>query len=207
MSCRALSDRNVTYQMPDREITGNSFFFGPKASIEKAFGSAREKLVARVRAGDEEAFGELYREFSPLVHGILIARLPRQEVQDIVQEVFLSAYKNIGSLKDENALGGWLARIARNHVAEHYRRSRPEDELPEEMPGKGSRHAEAADVMRAIRSLPEAYSETLTLRLVEGMTGNEIAAATGLKPESVRVNLHRGMEMLRQKLGITEANK
>ena len=56
--------------------------------------------------------------------------------------------------------------------------------------------------MSALRSLPEAYRETLMLRLVEGMTGVEIAERTGLKPESVRVNLHRGMEMLRQKLGI-----
>ena len=62
-------------------------------------------------------------------------------------------------------------------------------------------------VRQTIKSLPEAYSETLVLRLVEGMTGNEIAARTGLKPESVRVNLHRGMEMLRQKLGIAGIGK
>ena len=51
-----------------------------------------------------------------------------------------------------------------------------------------------------IRSLPEAYRETLVLRLVEGMTGPEIAERTGLTPASVRVNLHRGMKMLREKL-------
>jgi RNA polymerase sigma-70 factor (ECF subfamily) len=50
--------------------------------------------------------------------------------------------------------------------------------------------------------MPEAYRETLVLRLVEGMTGNEIAERTGLKPESVRVNLHRGMVLLRQALGV-----
>ena len=54
--------------------------------------------------------------------------------------------------------------------------------------------------MDAIRSLPEAYSETLLLRLVEGMTGSEIALRTGLTPESVRVNLCRGMKMLREKI-------
>ena len=56
--------------------------------------------------------------------------------------------------------------------------------------------------MAAIRSMPEAYRETLVLRLVEGMTGIEIAERTGLKPESVRVNLHRGMELLRKTLGV-----
>jgi RNA polymerase sigma-70 factor (ECF subfamily) len=52
--------------------------------------------------------------------------------------------------------------------------------------------------------MPDTYRETLILRLVEGMTGPEIAEQTGLKHESVRVNLHRGMKILRHKLGIEE---
>ena len=56
-------------------------------------------------------------------------------------------------------------------------------------------------VLELIRKLPEAYQETLIFRLVEGMTGPEIAAKTGLTPESVRVNLCRGMKMLRELLG------
>ena len=55
-------------------------------------------------------------------------------------------------------------------------------------------------MLEIIRSLPEAYRETLVLRLVEGMNGPEIAARTGLTPASVRVNLHRGMKLLRRKL-------
>jgi RNA polymerase sigma-70 factor (ECF subfamily) len=55
-------------------------------------------------------------------------------------------------------------------------------------------------VLEAIRSLPESYREPLILRLVEGMTGPEIAARTGLTPGSVRVNLHRGMQHLRASL-------
>ena len=56
-------------------------------------------------------------------------------------------------------------------------------------------------MLAAIRRLPEAYRETLVLRLVEGMTGPEIAERTGLTPGSVRVNLHRGMQLLREALG------
>ena len=56
-------------------------------------------------------------------------------------------------------------------------------------------------VFSAIKDLPEAYRETLMLRLVEGMTGQEIADRTGLTAASVRVNLHRGMKLLREKLG------
>ncbi len=55
-------------------------------------------------------------------------------------------------------------------------------------------------ILSFVRSLPDAYRETLILRLVEGMTGPEIAARTGLTPGSVRVNLHRGMQQLREKL-------
>jgi RNA polymerase sigma-70 factor (ECF subfamily) len=56
-------------------------------------------------------------------------------------------------------------------------------------------------VLATIRTLPEAYREPLLLRLVEGMSGSEIAERTGLTHGSVRVNLHRGMTLLRQKLG------
>ena len=60
---------------------------------------------------------------------------------------------------------------------------------------------DAIVILDLIRRLPEAYRETLIFRLVEGMTGPEIAERTGLTPESVRVNLCRGMKMLRELLG------
>jgi RNA polymerase sigma-70 factor, ECF subfamily len=63
--------------------------------------------------------------------------------------------------------------------------------------------AEAAAAVAAIQELPEAYRETLALRLIAGMSGPEIAAATGLTPDSVRVNLHRGFRLLRSRLGVT----
>jgi RNA polymerase sigma-70 factor (ECF subfamily) len=59
---------------------------------------------------------------------------------------------------------------------------------------------EALEALRLIQTLPESYREPLVLRLVEGMSGAEIAARTGLTPASVRVNLHRGMRQLRELL-------
>jgi len=61
---------------------------------------------------------------------------------------------------------------------------------------------EAHGALDAIQALPEAYRETLVLRLVEGLTGPEIASLTGLTPDSVRVNLHRGFRLLRERLGV-----
>ena len=77
------------------------------------------------------------------------------------------------------------------------------DAIHPELAGPGD-GAAAADALAAIRELPATYAETLMMRLVEGMTGPEIAAATGMTPGSVRVNLHRGMKLLRRRLGEDE---
>lgn len=138
-----------------------------------------------------------------MVHGVLLARVPRSDVADLVQDVFLVAMRRLGSLRDASAFGPWIAAIARNRATDYHRRSRETAELTDDVPGRGHPEGEAMTVLAAIRSLPDAYRETLVLRLVEGMTGPEIAERTGLTPGSVRVNLHRGMQQLRQKLGGT----
>lgn len=190
--------------MPEREMTGNLFFFAKSESTAAAMQelTAEARLVERVCDGDEEAFAEFYKMFAPMVHGIMLARAPRGEVDDLVQEVFISAYKNLHTLREKRAVGGWLAMIARNRATEFFRQAKPTEELSETLPSKENGDAEAKEILQAIRSLPETYRETLVLRLVEGMTGPEIARKTGLTAESVRVNLHRGMKLLRQKLGI-----
>jgi RNA polymerase sigma-70 factor (ECF subfamily) len=122
-------------------------------------------------------------------------------VEDLVQEVFLTAIKRLPMLRDAEAFGGWLAAIARNHSTSHLRRFVPDPLAePDTLPAPPADQTEALAIMAAIRSLPDAYRETLTLRLVEGMTGPEIAASAGLTEGSVRVNLHRGMKLLRQRL-------
>lgn len=183
------------------------FLFGHAAAPSEELVRPEAQLVERVAAGDEEAFGEIYRTFAPLVHGIVLTRVPFDEVKDVVQEVFLAAFKNLHTLRDKNAVGAWLAKIARNHAAEYYRQAKPTEELSDDISGRNNSNAEAIEILESIRSLPEAYRETLVLRLIEGMTGNEIAERTGLTPESVRVNLHRGMDQLRQKLGIAGVRK
>ena len=161
-------------------------------------------LVKAVLEGDREGFGRLYDLYAPLVHGILLARVPRPEVDDLVQDIFLHAFKKLHTLRDGSAFGPWIAMIARNRAVDFHRRSRETVELTEELRGSDKQEAGAAEILELIRSLPEAYRETLVLRLVEGMTGPEIATRTGLTAASVRVNLHRGMKMLREKLGFAE---
>ena len=168
--------------------------------------SADAALVEAVRRGDRDAWERLYARFSPLVHGVILARVPRDEADDLVQDVFVTVLRKLDSLRDGAAFGGWVAMIARNRAMDFHRSRRETDELSEEIEDSATQahDPEAAQALAAIRSLPEAYRETLILRLVEGMTGPEIAERTGLTPASVRVNLHRGMKLLREKLGIEE---
>jgi RNA polymerase sigma-70 factor (ECF subfamily) len=161
-------------------------------------------LVRAVLDGDRDGFSGLYNLFAPLVHGILLARVPRAEVDDLVQDIFLHAFKKLHTLRDEAAFGPWIAMIARNRAVDFHRRSRETVEINDELRGSDTHDSRAAEILELIRSLPEAYRETLVLRLVEGMTGPEIAARTGLTAASVRVNLHRGMKLLRERLGFME---
>src|SRR5204863_5124495 len=149
--------------------------------------------------GDRSAFGELYLRYARMVHGILLARVPAGEAEDLVQDVFISAMKQLRGLRTAAAFRGWLGAIARNRAIDYYRESRARVPLEEVPPARDSSQ-DSFLVMAAIRSLPEAYRETLIMRLVEGMTGPEIAERSGLTPESVRVNLCRGMKMLREVL-------
>lgn len=165
-------------------------------------------LVLAAREGDRAAFGGLYSRYARMVHGILLARVPAHDVDDLVQDVFLRALPRLRDLRDAAKFGAWLAAITRNRATDYYRQSRTsagvteslsQDEAELPAPDRAP-DANAAAILALVRSLPEAYSETLILRLVEGMSGPEIAERTGLTPGSVRVNLHRGMQQLREKL-------
>jgi RNA polymerase sigma-70 factor (ECF subfamily) len=172
------------------------------------------RLIPAAQGGDRLAFGELYAQYARAVHGIVLSRVPRADVDDLVQDVFVIAMQRLGTLRDPESFGGWLAAIARNRATDYLRRMPQTKELTDDLLSSDAvsaqafsvRAASAPDRMEAlavlatIRALPDAYRETLVLRLVEGMTGPEIAVRTGLTAASVRVNLHRGMKQLRERL-------
>ena len=160
-------------------------------------------LVRAAQAGDVGSFELLYSRYAPVVHSILLGRLPAVDADDVTQNVFITAYTKLSTLRDPAAFAGWIARIARNAAEDHRRRVDEVVELDADYAARATQAeaAEAARALAAIRALPEAYRDTLMLRLVEGMSGAEIAERTGLTPGSVRVNLHRGMQLLRDALG------
>lgn len=161
------------------------------------------------KAGDEAAFRQLHRSFGAMVHGLLLARVDPATADDLTQEVFLRAWQRLDRLHDPHAWPAWLATIARNRAIDHIRGPQggarrpgtlpPESELPTSTPDAAIR-TEAERLLALIRELPQAHVEPLILRLVEGMSGPEIAERTGLSPGYVRVNLYRGMKLLRAQL-------
>lgn len=174
-------------------------------------GSGDAALLDAARQGSAAAFTQLYHEYSGLVRGTLLAHMPYQDVPDAVQEVFICAWRKLAGLRDGDAIGAWLCAIARN-TARQYFRARPRAPVSEahgrghaesaaHAPGEGGDPSSAAlELLDAIQALPEAYRETMALRFVEGMTGPEIATRTGHTAGSVRVNLHRGVQLLRERL-------
>jgi RNA polymerase sigma-70 factor (ECF subfamily) len=173
-----------------------------RSDAESVAGAAGpDALVDAARRGDRRAFGRLFEEHAAMVHGVLLARVPAHDAEDLLQDVFLAALQRLSSLRATEAFGGWLASIARNRSVDFLRARRTTTELPDDLAQEDPAQSEAEEVLVVIRALPQAYRETLVLRLVEGMSGPEIAARVGLTPESVRVNLHRGMKLLKEKLG------
>jgi RNA polymerase sigma-70 factor (ECF subfamily) len=159
-----------------------------------------DRLVQRAAAGDRAAFGELYSRYARLVHGILLARVGHCDAEDLMQDVFVAALSRLSQLRDSGSFSSWICTIARNRAHDFHRAQTLSDEIREDHLRSRPAPPEAMSALEAVRSLPDAYRETLLLRLVEGMTGPEIAHRTGLTRESVRVNLCRGMKMLREKI-------
>lgn len=160
-------------------------------------------LVRAARRGDRAAFAELYTRFARAVHAVVLARADYRDAGDLVQDVFVIALERLNQLADPGAFPGWIMTVARTRAIDHRRKRQP-SELVDEPAAEPVPSADAQRVLDAIRALPDAYRETLIMRLVEGMSGPEIAERTGLAPGSVRVNLHRGMKLLRERLGVDE---
>jgi RNA polymerase sigma-70 factor, ECF subfamily len=194
--------------MFELEATADMLLMSPQVQPAKDESTLETRieavLVKSVLAGDRDGFARLYDLYAPMVHGILLARVPRSEVDDLVQDIFLHAFRKLHTLRDWGAFGPWIAMIARNRAMDFYRRSKETVEVTDDLRAAENSTVQANEILELIKGLPEAYRETLVLRLVEGMTGPEIAERTGLTPASVRVNLHRGMKQLREKLGYSE---
>src|SRR5207302_601567 len=157
-------------RMLEAEATANMLLMTQPFSAPKIEEQPVEvMLVKAVLAGERDRFARLYEMYSPLVHGVLLARVPRDEVDDLVQDIFLHALKKLHTLRNPTAFGPWIAMIARNRAMDFHRASRNTVEVDEQTAVAKPLNRTAKEVLDLIRQLPDAYRETLVLRFVEGM--------------------------------------
>src|SRR5258708_13478553 len=205
----AASDRSQVHRdalMFDAEATANVFLMTqPLSAPETAEPSVEATLIEAVLNGERDRFARLYEMYAPMVHGILLARVPRAEVDDLVQDIFLHALRKLHTLRNSDAFGGWLAMITRNRAMDFYRSSKETVEVTEKTAVAKSPNRTALEILDLIRSLPEAYRETLALRFVEGMTGPEIPSPTAPTPPPLRLNLPRQVKLLPERMGVVSS--
>ncbi len=178
-------------------------------------------VLARVLAGDEDAFAMLVRRYEPklraYVGGIVSVE---EEARDLVQETFIRAWRHLEQYDARFRFSTWLFRIAHNLAIDHLRRRRQPTvslELGEDDEG-GDLRMDPADVrrgplgdlanrelagalVREIERLPESYRELVTLRHLVGLSYNEIADLKGLPLGTVKNKLFRAHSVLREVLG------
>ncbi len=171
-------------------------------------------LVARSRAGDQDAFGQLVVRFQrPLMARALRSTRKLEDADDLVQETFMRAWRSLGSFRDDERFGGWLFRILANLAVDRGR------VLGRETPGGDSVGAELCDtgpdpeesllaeelahaVQAALDALPPGRQrEIFELRFRQHMPVHEIAEKLGLHTGTVKVHLFRGTRELRRSLG------
>ncbi len=172
---------------------------------------AEPDLVARCRAGDVGAFETLYRQHSARIYSLTVrmAGSP-EEGEDLLQEIFLQAYRKLGSFKGDAAIGTWLYRLALNHCLDFVRSRRARmDRMTATLDDEGAiePHAvrdtpvERMDLERAIARLPPGCREVFVLHDVEGFDHKEVARMLGIAEGTSKSQVFKARGKLRALLG------
>ncbi len=170
------------------------------------------ELVRRSLAGEASAFAQLVEKHQRLVFGVALsgARDPAQ-AEDVAQQAFVEAWRELPRLRDHGRVGSWIAGIARNlargwsrHTAR--RRKREQAALQAETPAVATPLDSALDretrslVRDALETIPAAYREVLVLYYMQGRSAAEVASTLGISVDLVKQRLTRGRRALRASL-------
>ncbi|BCS34490.1 RNA polymerase sigma factor [Luteitalea sp. TBR-22] len=175
--------------------------------------AADVRLAARCRAGDLAAFEELYRAHSPRLYAVAYRMLGHaQDAEDLLQEIFLLAFRKMDSYKGDASLGTWLYRLGVNACLDRLRsRARRNEQqtewLDDELPpvaatsdgGPGLLHR--LDLERALRELPPGCRAAFLLHDVEGFEHREVASMLGIAEGTSKSQVHKARARLRRLLG------
>ena len=164
------------------------------------------QLVARCRAGDDDAWRELVERFSRYVYAISVQafRLPEADAEDVFQEVFARAYENLHKLRDDSAIRPWLAQLTRRLCLDTLRAGAREQasELPEPSDAGDTveRLDEALMVHDALATLPDNCREILDRFFARDESYRDIGEALDLPPGTIASRISRCLVKLRGEL-------
>jgi len=167
-------------------------------------GASDLELTRRLRAGDSDAFRALMQR-----HQARLLRLvgrfvgSREDAEDVVQETFIAAHRQMSRFRGDASFGTWLGRIAiykALKVARRERRATPLEGNPARQSADEPDRAAAIAVREAVARLPEKLRLPVVLRFWEGLSGKEIAEKLGWKQSTVWTRLYRGLERLKREL-------
>ena len=168
-------------------------------------------LVERCRAGDVDAFAALYSEQAPRLFA-LTRRMggSAEEGEDLLQEIFLQAYRKLDSFKGDASIGTWLYRLALNHCLDYVRGRRARmDKITETLDSETAQEPVARrdtpiariDLDRAIERLPEGCREAFVLHDVEGFDHREVGRMLGIAEGTSKSQVFKARMKLRAMLG------
>ena len=170
------------------------------------------ELAARCVAGELEAFEELYRQHGARIYNLAYRMAGNAaDAEELVQDVFLLAYRKLDSFKGESALGTWLYRLAVNLCVDHLRSRQArmghltdplendEGQLRPIASGPPPEPTRVAhiDLERAVGRLPESYRAAFVLHDVEGLEHREIGQLLGIAEGTSKSLLHKARMRLR----------
>lgn len=162
-------------------------------------------------AGDSTVFEEMYRQQAPRIYSLAcrIAGSP-EDGEDLLQEIFLQAYRKLGTFKGDSALGTWLYRLALNHCLDYVRsRQAKMNKLTESLDAHASLEPAARrdtpiarlDLDRALERLPDGCREAFVLHDVEGLDHKEVAERLGIAEGTSKSQVFKARLKLRALLG------
>jgi RNA polymerase sigma-70 factor, ECF subfamily len=174
-----------------------------------------DELITRLAGGDDTALRELFARHAPMLAVRLRAVLPPPDVEDVLQETFLAAWKGAASYRPEAKAGAWLWGIARRQAALALRRKGPATAhlqdllesgtacLPGSVPGDDPAQtlATASQLASAVGTLSPADQQVWQLVYVEDRPIAEVARLTGVPEGTVKSRAHRARRLLRAALG------
>ena len=168
------------------------------------------ELAARCRAGDADAFEELYRQHARRLFSLVFRMTgSAEDAEDLLQEVFLQAHRKLAGFRGESTLGTWLYRLAMNHCLDHLRGRRAKmgratESLDVEDAFEPAAHApivptavSRVDLERAIAALPEGYRAAFLLHDVQGFEHREVAKILGVSEGTSKSQVHKARMKLR----------